>query len=115
MYRHLCLALLMTLGLLQGGRHVAQAASFTFTPINVPDAPDSTFAYGINPSGQIVGVYVDSTGERGFLYDRGVFTLIDVPGAAATLAYGINPSGQIAGSYIDSTGTHGFLATPTKK
>ena len=37
------------------------------TPINVPDAPDSTSAYGINPLGQIVGVYVDSTGTHGFL------------------------------------------------
>ena len=66
MYRHLCLALLMTLGLLQGGRHVAQAASFTFTPIDVPGAI-STEASGINPSGQIVGTYNDSTGEHGFL------------------------------------------------
>jgi len=61
MYRHLCLALLMTLGLLLGGRHVAQAASFTFTPIDVPGA-SFTEAFGITPSGQIVGRYLDSTG-----------------------------------------------------
>ena len=68
MYRHLCLALLMTLGLLLGGRHVAQAAaSFTFAPIDVPGAT-FTNAYGINPSGQIVGYYQDSTGApHGFL------------------------------------------------
>ena len=64
MYRHLFLALLMTLGFLLGGRHVAQAAaSFTFTPIDVPGASD-TQAIGINPSGQIVGNYGDSTGRR---------------------------------------------------
>jgi hypothetical protein len=66
MYRHLCLALLVPLGFLLGGRHVAQAASFTFTPIDVPGAI-YTEAYGINPRGQIVGPYFDSTGEHGFL------------------------------------------------
>ena len=67
MYRHLCLALLMTLGFLLGGRHVAQAASFTFTPIDVPGA-SFTEALGINPSGQIVGLYGDGSGTwQGFL------------------------------------------------
>ncbi len=66
MSRHLCLAVLVILGLLLGGRHVAQAASFTFTPID-PSGAFFTRASGINPSGQIVGTYVDSTGEHGFL------------------------------------------------
>ena len=67
MSRHLCLALLVTLGFLLGGRHGAQAAaSFTFTPIDVPGASD-TRAVGINPSGQIVGFYDGSTGQHGFL------------------------------------------------
>jgi hypothetical protein len=68
MYRHLCLALLMTLGLLLGERHVAQAPSFTFTPIDVPGAfAPGTLAVGINSRGQIVGAYGDSTGTHGFL------------------------------------------------
>src|SRR5215470_4737854 len=95
---HLCLALLLTLGLLLGERPVAQGASFTFTPIDVPGAT-GTQAFGINPSGQIVGSYGDGTGTHGFLYDRGVFTPIDVPGAADTQAFGISPSGQIVGFY----------------
>ncbi len=113
--RQIFLALLMTLGLLLGERHVAQAASFTFTPINVPGA-SFTRANGITPSGQIVGSYVDSTGAlHGFLYAGGVFTPIDVPGASFTQAFGITPSGQIVGDYLDSTGTpHGFLATPRR-
>ena len=114
MSRHLFLALLVTLGLLLGGRHVAQAASFTFTPIDVPGA-SGTAALGINPSGQIVGLYADSMGRHGFLYDRGVFTPIDVPGASFPEAHGINSRGQIVGLYFDSTGEHGFLATPKKK
>jgi probable HAF family extracellular repeat protein len=115
MSRHLFLALLVTLGFLLGGRHGAQAASFAFTPLDVPGAI-STEARGINPRGQIVGIYADSTGEHGFLYDRGVFTTIEVPGASGTQAFGINPRGQIVGLYFDSTGgQHGFLATPKKK
>ena len=116
MYRHLCLALLVTLSLLLGERYGAQAAaSFTFTTIDVPGA-SFTQAYGITPSDQIVGFYSDGIEVHGFLYDRGVFTPIDVPGASLTReANGITPSGQIAGIYIDSTVVHGFLATPKKK
>jgi hypothetical protein len=67
MYRHLFLAVLVTLGLLLGERHVAQAAaSFTFTTIDVPGAP-FTQPFGINPREQIVGRYVDNTGVQGFL------------------------------------------------
>jgi uncharacterized membrane protein len=113
-------SLITAVGFLLGGRHGAQAAaSFTFTPIDVPGA-SFTEAFGITPSGQIVGIYFDSmdtnlTKPHGFLYDGGVFTLIDVPGASETQANGINPHGQIVGSYRDSTGVHGFLATPKKK
>jgi probable HAF family extracellular repeat protein len=55
--------------------------------------------------------------EHGFVYDRGVFTSLDVPGASATVAFGINARGQIVGAYDDTdTGVfHGFLATPKKK
>jgi probable HAF family extracellular repeat protein len=45
------------------------------------------------------------------LYDRGNFTIIDVPSSTATLAYGINNVGQIVGSFIDNSGTHGFVYT----
>jgi probable HAF family extracellular repeat protein len=117
MDRHLCLGLLVTLGFLLGGRPGAQAESFTFTIIDVPGACCGTQAHGINPSGQIVGTYNDSTGTgtHGFVYDKGVFTPFDVPGASSTYALGITPSGQITGYYFDSMeGTHGFLATPEK-
>ena len=72
-----------------------------------------TQAFGINDSGQIVGLYSDSVGRHGFLLDTaGSITTIDVPGASYTAASGINNSGQIVGGFSDSTGTHGFLATP---
>lgn len=74
-----------------------------------------TLAYGINKSGQIVGVYVDQSGTHGFLYADGVFTPVDVPNAPITEAQTINNRGQIAGYYQEQNGTHGFVATPTKK
>jgi probable HAF family extracellular repeat protein len=68
--------------------------------IDVPGASfPSTFAYGINNRGQIVGAYRDSTGGyHGFLDSDGSFTNIDVPSAFITYAYGVNDSGQIVGS-----------------
>jgi uncharacterized membrane protein len=46
---------------------------------------------------------------RGFLFDNGAFTRIDVPGALTTLPLGINNRGQIAGVYADEVTGHGFL------
>jgi probable HAF family extracellular repeat protein len=88
-----------------------------FTTFNVPGAmPNSTVATGVNDSGQIVGYFSDSAGQRyGFLDTDGVFTTINFPGAALTAASGINNAGQIVGgfqatlaqlpqSFLDSSG-----------
>jgi probable HAF family extracellular repeat protein len=92
-----------------GGKYFADK----FTTIDVPAAFGSqTEPYGINPQGDIVGYYSDSSGNtHGFLLSRGKFTTIDVPGALLyTEPYGINPQGDIVGYCSDSSGnTHGFL------
>lgn len=85
----------------------------SFTTIDYPGGV-LTWAWGINPGGEVVGVYTDTTGhQHGFLLSGGQFTSIDFPGAIATDARGISPSGDIVGSYIDSPGgipnTHGYL------
>ena len=51
-------------------------------------------------------------GIRGFLLDKGNFTMIDVPGAKGTTALGINAHGPIVGVFvIQGTGVeHGFVA-----
>jgi probable HAF family extracellular repeat protein len=79
-----------------------------------------TAVYGVNDSGQVVGVYVDASGkERGFSaiavgedmadFTGATFTTVAAPGATATRAYGVNDVGQIVGSYDDAAGvTHGF-------
>ena len=109
------LASLLCFTVLFGSSHLAVAESFSFTSIDVPfSGVTGTGAYGVNPRGEIVGLYSDAGGEHGFLDDNGVFTPIIVPlsgGATRTYALGINSQGQIVGLYGDfSQGTqHGFL------
>jgi hypothetical protein len=73
----------------------------------------STFIYGINGYGQMVGHYAspDFTQVHGFLYSDGVCTLVDVPGGVLgfTWPYGINNNGQIVGSYSNGSTILGFM------
>jgi len=84
-----------------------------YSSIDFPGAV-STNAWGINPWGEIVGLYVDTGGKQhGFLLSGGQFTSIDYPGAIATDARGIGPDGEIVGSYTNAPGgppnIHGYL------
>ena len=104
---------LVILGVLLGARRAAQGASFSFTTIDVPfsDADNLTGLGDINSNGQIVGVYDTTSGaSHAFLDDRGVFTIIDFPGAVVTVPTRLTPGGQIIiGFYIDSGGVqHGY-------
>src|SRR5207302_3211005 len=83
---------------------------YAFTTIDVPGATGTT-ASGINGTGQIVGIYVDTGGlSHGFLRDAGgTYSAIDIPGATSTAASGINDIGQIVGSFLDTGDTHGYL------
>src|SRR5437899_647800 len=79
-------------------------------------------ARDINPSGEIVGFFVDAANKtHGFLLRKGEFTTIDFPGedVVSTQTRGINPQGDIVGLYVskDALGklhTHGFVATRNK-
>jgi probable HAF family extracellular repeat protein len=80
----------------------------TFNTFDDPSAlTGTTYAYGINDTGQIVGWYYDGSGNggnHGFLLSGGTYTTLDYPGAisphgtSATWAYGINDLGQIVGT-----------------
>lgn len=70
------------------------------TPITLPfNNVLFSEGHGINNSGQIVGVYFANA--SGFLDSNGVFSSVNVPGAAGTYAYGINNSGEIVGFFAD--------------
>lgn len=64
-------------------------------------------AYGINDSGQVVGVTYSNTGSDATLWQNGKATYVGSPGASA--AYGINKSGEVVGSSWFGTQTsHAF-------
>jgi probable HAF family extracellular repeat protein len=90
------------------GDHGFLYVNGVFTTIDVPGSP-STILYGINNSGEIVGV---SNGGAFLIEANGVMIPIVVPGSVGTNAFGINNSGQIVGHYSDSNFIgHGFLDT----
>jgi probable HAF family extracellular repeat protein len=92
-------------------------------PASTSDVP-STWLFGINNDGQMVGVYNDfdlttrsSRGVHGFLFDGVTFTPVDAPSPGSrvhvpvTYANGINDAGVIVGGYNDDTEfqtRHGF-------
>jgi len=80
------------------------------TTFDVPSS-FSTFAFGINNAGQIVGQAQLATTPSivGFLRaTNGTYTTFLVPGSSTTTAHGINTTGQIVG-YFNDAGAHGFL------
>jgi len=90
-----------------------QSPAATFKSIDFPGAV-LTQVQGINPEGEMVGLYVDTAGKQhGFLFRRGDFSTIDYPGAIATDARGINRDGDIVGSFTNVPGgppnIHGYL------
>lgn len=85
------------------------------------DAPFSdvvnTFPLGVNGSGDIVGIYLDTSGGVGsFFYDGRLQTWQQVtkPDATGLVVLGVNNKRQIVGHYSDATTglITGFLATP---
>jgi hypothetical protein len=89
-----------------------------YTSISPPGAGCfGTIPAGINPQGDIVGFYFDSTScsVHGFLLSKGIYTNIEVPPSLGALpgstgASAIDPQGDILGTYSDTSGiTHGFL------
>jgi uncharacterized membrane protein len=88
------------------------------------DPPGSVLsrAFGINPRGDIVGLYVTSDGRtHGFLRTQGFlqgsigWMTLDAPASIRTNALAINPQGQIVGRYDTQEGTtsvaHGYVYT----
>jgi probable HAF family extracellular repeat protein len=76
----------------------------TFMPISYPGAI-TTEAHGINAFGQIVGSWMDASGNtHGFLFNAGTFTSFDYPGSSQTTPYAINNAGDIVGDHDASMG-----------
>src|SRR6185436_6868907 len=84
-----------------------------FTTLDFPaQGVIETGAKGINDRGEVAGYYVLSGSDiHGFVWRRGTFTQIDVPGADITYVHGINNRGQVVGHSRDDifAPAHGFL------
>jgi len=96
---------------------IAFAQTFQFAQFDVPGA-HLTNPFGVNASGQIVGIYEDSSGaSHGFLrHPDGSYTTIDYPGATFTTAASINARGEIVGRWTDLDGnTHAYLRSANNK
>jgi probable HAF family extracellular repeat protein len=83
-----------------------------FLPISFPNAK-FPFAYGVNDSGEVVGVYETGTELLGFVLKGRTVTSLSFPNSTQTDAIGINNSGEVAGVFTDTSGKqHGFTWTP---
>jgi hypothetical protein len=81
-----------------------------FTSFDPPGAISSN-ASAVNPSGEVVGAYIDIAGiGHGYIFDHGTFTTIDFPGSIFTFIGGGNAEGDVVGEYVDAAGVaHSFL------
>lgn len=76
-----------------------------------PPGSDNSQATVVNPNGDVVGAFEDSSGAvHGYILNHGTFTTNDFPGATLTFDGGSNATGAIVGEYIDTAGVaHSFL------
>jgi len=80
------------------------AETETYRSVNFPGEPAEQFANGLNDSGQIVGDYLDASGNsHGYELSGGTFSSFDYPGATGTNASAINNSGVIVGGWWPSS------------
>jgi YVTN family beta-propeller protein len=106
-------AIVGTYGTNSGG-HAYVLKGSAVTTIDFPSAnPVCTAGFGISNTGDVVGVGFacnDFNHGHGYLFSRGQFTVIDVPGATGTFPTMVIDSTRIVGTYIGSDGVfHGFL------
>ena len=68
-----------------------------------PSGSINTLPFGINNTGDIVGMYTLADGTtRGFLSKQGItFVDVDVPGGTGAVPIMINNNGEICGAYVD--------------
>jgi hypothetical protein len=95
---------------------IREANGFTYLSVNNPlggSLPQVDQLLGINASNIAVGFYIDAAGvSHGYAYTvkTGVYTPVNVVGAASDAATGINAHNQICGFFTNPGGTtEGFV------
>ncbi len=75
-----------------------------------PAGAYSSYAYGINNAGQVVGNSSKLGSTRGFIYDGGETQILGTLGGTTSLARNINDAGQVVGYSQNLAGdTHAFV------
>src|SRR5262245_55262645 len=99
----LCLSCALTIS------SAAPAGDYSFTTVDFPAA--GIIGQGvtaISNGGRIAGGWQVGPGLRGYLFEGGRFTTVDVNHQGGAIR-GINNSNQLSGFFTDSSGTHAFL------
>lgn len=94
-----------------GATHGFILRGSAYTTIDVPNA-SLTAINGINPSGQLAGTYLDSSGGSNAFFSpsQGVFTTLTPPGSVRAQGGFLNSQGQAVGTYRSSDQKrHGFV------
>lgn len=86
-----------------------------FTTITVPgEANNGVLAQNLNNSDVVVGGAYNSQGNYdGFVWQNGVGSIVDYPGATDTMIYGINSSGELVGEADFGSYSDGIVFTAT--
>ncbi|MCE9527113.1 MAG: hypothetical protein K8R36_13790 [Planctomycetales bacterium] len=111
-WKMLAVAALWLVG--SGATYVSSAEpAYTFQALDVPaELGDFTSAYGINNSGTIVGNFATVNWEiDGFIFDKGGFTDVAVPGGSGGALNDVNDEGLAVGSFddVDTDVVHSFV------
>ncbi len=108
--RHVFKKLCLTAGLLLFSTSFSAAASvYSITELGTLGG-QSSYGYGVNNSGQVVGYSYNQNGEnRAFLFENGEMKDLGTLGGNRSRANGINNHGEIVGSAETSNGeTHAY-------
>jgi probable HAF family extracellular repeat protein len=80
----------------------------TYKAVNDPHAPQDQLVSGVNDSGQIVGISIDSSDhDHGYELSGGKFTTLNYPRSTYTFPEGINNSGEVVGFWGTDAGSGG--------
>ena len=85
-----------------------------FTTISVSGVADNNvLAHNVNNSDVVVGWVDINNIENGFVWQNGVGSIVNYPGATNTIIYGVNSAGVLVGEADFGTYTNGIVFTAT--